>query len=112
MDSMQVSNKINQNTMVTTATTTPHHNQAPHTLHHKYEVVYLAMEMRSFSSTHSEQVTMTTMIRHMKAKQSCQILNPTNQTPTQQKRHENRRKSKTSRPSESGDSQSLRYEWI
>jgi hypothetical protein len=30
MDSMQVSNKINKNTMVTTATTTPHHNQ-PHT---------------------------------------------------------------------------------
>jgi hypothetical protein len=27
MDSMQVSNKINKNTMVTTATTTPHHNQ-------------------------------------------------------------------------------------
>ena len=30
MDSMQVSNKIKKNTMVTTATTTPHHNQ-PHT---------------------------------------------------------------------------------
>jgi len=64
--SMPVRNKQirkNKNTMVTTATTTPHHNQAPHTLHHKYEVVYLAMERRNFSSTHSEQVTMTIMIK-------------------------------------------------
>ena len=39
----------------------------PHThqnFHRKYEVVYLAMKACNFSSTHSEQLTMTTKIRY------------------------------------------------
>jgi hypothetical protein len=49
-----------------TASTMPHHHQ-PHThqnLHRKYEVVYLAMKACNFSSTHCEQLTMTTKIRY------------------------------------------------
>ena len=63
MDSMQVSNKIKKNTMVTTATTTPHHNQ-PHT-HFiiSMKLFTLLWKGVTFSSTHSEQVTMTIMIK-------------------------------------------------